>query len=153
MRPPRYPKYYLQTSPARRYPRRGAANCAVERLAGSCPVGRLAGRCAVRSAALPYAIRTSHTSVDSRQPSWPGGTRRLHHVQLIGFVVFQHIPLLGIAEHVDALGRRLVGANDRAGFGPFFALDAQANERPDLAAELDGLLLGQVAEVFDLQVA
>src|SRR6202012_3670891 len=35
----------------------------------------------------------------------------------------------------------------------FLALDAQADQRADLAADLDRLLLGEVAEVLHLQLA
>ena len=52
----------------------------------------------------------------------------------------------------DAVGARL-GARLGAGLDAFLALDAEADQRADLAAELDRLLLGQVAEVLDLDLA
>ena len=67
--------------------------------------------------------------------------------------VVEHIPLLRAAEHVDPLGRRLRGTLGRAGLHPRLALDAQPDQGADLGTQLDRFLLGQVAEVFNLEFA
>ena len=52
----------------------------------------------------------------------------------------------------DALGGRL-RTGDRAGLHALLALDPEADQRADLAAELDRLVLGEVAEVLHLDLA
>src|SRR5215469_5478293 len=72
----------------------------------------------------------------------------------VGRDVLEHVPALFLGEHVHAalLGRHL-GARKRARLHSVLALDAEADQGADLAAHLDGLPLGQVAEVLDRQVA
>ena len=53
--------------------------------------------------------------------------------------VLQDVPRVLVGEHVDAVGGRL-RAGQRAGLHAFLALDAQADQRADLAAELDRLV-------------
>jgi hypothetical protein len=48
--------------------------------------------------------------------------------------VFEHVPLTGVAEHVDSVGRGFLGARFRAGLQALFTLDAEADERADLAS-------------------
>jgi hypothetical protein len=61
--------------------------------------------------------------------------------------VGQHVPGLLVAEHLDAVG---------GGLGPLgqalLALDAEPDQSPDLAAQLSGLVQGEVAEVGDLEL-
>ncbi len=52
-----------------------------------------------------------------------------------------------------ALSRSLFGARDRARLGSLFALDTEADQGADRAAELDRLVGGQVAEMLHLQLA
>ena len=66
--------------------------------------------------------------------------------------VLEDIPRVVVGEHVDAVRRRL-GARLRARDHPFLALDPEADQRADLAAELDRLILGEVAQVRDLDLA
>jgi hypothetical protein len=66
---------------------------------------------------------------------------------------FRHIPALLLIEHPHAPGGRLLGARDRACFHAVPAVDAQADQGADLAAELDGLVLREVAEVLHFQLA
>ena len=61
-----------------------------------------------------------------------------------------HAVLVG--EHVGAFGGRL-GPGQRAGGHAVLALDAEADQRADLAPELDRLLGRQVAEVLDGELA
>ena len=60
--------------------------------------------------------------------------------------VLQHVPGLLVAEHLHAVGGRF-GAGLGALLQAFLALDAEADQGADLAAELDRLVLGEVAEV------
>ena len=53
---------------------------------------------------------------------------------------------------MNAFGRRL-GAGLGAGDRSFFAFDAESDQRPDLAAELDRLVLGEVAQVLHLDLS
>ena len=54
---------------------------------------------------------------------------------------------------MDALGRRLLCADDGACLHSFLALDSEADQCADHGAELDRLVFRQVAEVLDLEVA
>jgi hypothetical protein len=63
--------------------------------------------------------------------------------------LLEDIPSLLIGEALHPIGGRL-GAQNRPLLGSFFALDAKTDERADLAAELDRLVLGQVAEMLHL---
>ena len=66
--------------------------------------------------------------------------------------LFQHIPCLVLGEDVHtALFDHCLGTGFRALLEAGFALEAEADQRADLAAELDRLLLGQVAEMLRLQ--
>src|SRR5947207_2595072 len=64
--------------------------------------------------------------------------------------VLQDVPLVA-SEDVDAVGSSLC-AGVGALLGPLLACDAEADERPDLRAELDRLLLAEVAQVLDLEL-
>src|SRR5262249_26007750 len=66
--------------------------------------------------------------------------------------VLEHVPLLGVAEDVDALGRCLLRARLGPGLSALFPVDAEPDERADLGAVLDGFGLRQVAEMLDLEL-
>jgi hypothetical protein len=66
--------------------------------------------------------------------------------------LLEHVPGVLVGEHLDAIGGR-VGTRLGAGHEAFLALDAEPDQRADLAAQLDCLLLRQVAEVLDLDLA
>jgi hypothetical protein len=66
--------------------------------------------------------------------------------------VLDDVPRVLVGECVLALGRGLCPSG-RAGLEALLVLDAEPDERADVAAELDGLLLGQVAEMLDLDLA
>src|SRR5207247_639050 len=55
-------------------------------------------------------------------------------------------------EDVDALGAGLSAGLGQL-LGPLLACDTEADERPDLRAELDRLVLAEVAQVLDLEFA
>jgi len=66
--------------------------------------------------------------------------------------VLKHVPRLGLAQHVGALGLGLPRACRRAGLCSLFPRDAEPYERAELAAELDRLPFGEVAEMLNLQL-
>ena len=66
--------------------------------------------------------------------------------------VLQHIPGLLVVEHLDAVGGGL-GAGLGPGLQALLTLDAEPDEGADLAAELDRLVLGEVAEMGHLDLA
>ena len=62
------------------------------------------------------------------------------------------VPGVVVGEHADTVFRSLctrLGARDHA----FLSLDPPADQRADLAAELDRLVLGEDAQVLDLAFA
>jgi hypothetical protein len=62
------------------------------------------------------------------------------------------VPRILVGEHADAVGRRF-SARFGARVHALFALDAEADQGADLAAELDRLVLGEVAEMRDLDLS
>src|SRR5215208_7104266 len=58
--------------------------------------------------------------------------------------LLQNVPGLLLGEHADTVGRRF-SARFGTGLHALLALDAQTDERADLAAQLDRLVLGEVA--------
>lgn len=63
--------------------------------------------------------------------------------------LLQHIPAVLLAEDLHAAGGgHLLGAFHRTRFGPLLTGDAEPDQGADLAAELDRLALGKVAEVL-----
>jgi hypothetical protein len=63
----------------------------------------------------------------------------------------EHVPRGGVAEDRDSVGRRL-GPGHGARLESWLAGDSQAEQRADLAAELDRLVRRQVAEVHGLHL-
>ena len=66
--------------------------------------------------------------------------------------VGQDIPGLLVGEHVHAVGGGL-GARLGTRFQALLTLDAESDQGADLAAELDRFVLGEVAEMLDLDLA
>ena len=66
--------------------------------------------------------------------------------------VLQDVPRLLVREDAHSVGCRF-GARLGARGHAFLALDAETDQRADLAAELDRLVLGEVAEVLDLDLS
>src|SRR3954452_13956537 len=66
--------------------------------------------------------------------------------------VAEHIPLLGIPEHVDALCGRYRGSRARAGFKSLFPLDPEPDQRAHGAPDLDRLVTREVAEMLHLEL-
>ena len=66
--------------------------------------------------------------------------------------VFQDVPGVVVVEDLDAVGGGL-GPGLSPGFQARFAFDAEADEGADLAAELDRLVGGEVAEMGHLEFA
>ena len=65
----------------------------------------------------------------------------------------EDVPRLLVVEHLDALLVRDLRACGCAGQRAFLALDAEADQRAHLAAQLDGLFVGEVAQVRDGDLA
>jgi hypothetical protein len=66
--------------------------------------------------------------------------------------LLEHVPGVFVREHLDAVGGRL-GTRLGAGLEAVLALDAKPDQRADLGAQLDRLVLRQVAEVLDFELA
>src|SRR5215217_2023809 len=66
--------------------------------------------------------------------------------------VLENVPCVVVGEGMDAVGAHL-GARGRTGLETGFSFDAQADQRADLGAELDRLILREVAEMLDLDLA
>jgi hypothetical protein len=66
--------------------------------------------------------------------------------------LLDHIPGVVAREHADAVGRRF-SASFGAGLHAFLAFDAETDQRADLAAELDRLVLGEVAQMRHLDLS
>src|SRR4051794_38028419 len=68
--------------------------------------------------------------------------------------VLEDVPRLLVGEHVYAIAfRNSPGARLGAGLHALFALDPEADERADLAADLDRLVPSEVAQMRDLDLA
>jgi hypothetical protein len=68
--------------------------------------------------------------------------------------VLEDVPAFLLGEHVHAaVGLDLLRSGDRTGLHAFLALDAEADQGTDLAAELDRLGFRQVAEMLDFDFA
>ena len=66
--------------------------------------------------------------------------------------LLQDVPRLVVGEDVDPLLGRCLGSRDRPCFGPLLTLDAEADQRADDGADLDCLVLGQVAQMLHLDL-
>ena len=62
------------------------------------------------------------------------------------------LPGVVVGERADAVGGR-PAAGFGAGVHAFLALDAETDERADLAAEFDRLVLGEIAEMHHLDLS
>src|SRR3954454_3659952 len=66
--------------------------------------------------------------------------------------VLYDVPRVRFGEHIDAIGGRF-RAGDGADLGTLFSRDPETDEGGDLASQLDRLVLGEVAEMLDLDLA
>src|SRR5207248_3412359 len=66
--------------------------------------------------------------------------------------LLEDVPGRLVRERADALRSRL-GAGGRSCLDSLFSFDAEADQRPDLAAELDRLILGEVAQMLNLDLS